>query len=180
MNDQYQLYTNEVREIAASTPRCKELKTNGYPGVLSFMLLDEADEPARIQVYCNSGTVGVCRVLNNQVREIFQRKCTLRQIKEIFHQPMVLASVDPGIFDDVEQEEGRNPESDRDNVKSLRKDEQLVGLGLDIVSSEFDTLMAHFKSLVRERHREEKYQEEVQYRNQIQQQRNRNPNIPRK
>ncbi len=182
--DPNQLFPKDVRRIAASVPRCKEMKTNGHPDVLSFMLIDEMDEPARIQVYCTTGTIGVCRVVCREVREIFHRKCTLRQVHEIFNCPMDLPNVDPDMFN-AERQDERNPRdgnhddhrADRDNRNDLQKDGQMVDVGLTILASEFDNLMSHFKSLLRERQRKEKRLEEMELAKQRQLQQNLNPRM---
>lgn len=162
--EKFELSPRDIRRIAVSLSRCKELKTKVDSSILSFMLIDEMDEPARIQVYCQSGTVGTCRVLNGEVREIFQRKCTIHQVQEIFNQPMSLPNVDPEIFK-IEPQEERQPRNeahnDQDtridmNTLCLQKDEEMVDLGLNILASEFDSLMSHFKAIIRDKQRSQR------------------------
>ncbi len=150
--------------------------TEACPDILCFLLVDMMDEPCRIQVYCRSGTVGTCRVLNGEVREIFQRKCTLRQVHEIFHQPMLLPNVDPETFghpDEEDEDEEREPKnqhhygSNHDNGKqlnreSLLRDEQMVDIGLSILASEFDGLMSNFKSILNSKQKQEENEHELQ------------------
>ncbi len=167
------LSPKEVRKIAASIPNCKEIKSNGRSDILSFMLMDSLGEPARIQVYCQSGTVGTCRVLNGEVREIFERKCNLRQVLEFFSQPSKLPNVDENVFrfdkkkeDKRHQQNGnaddgtKGDDSDMVDMAALKHDEQIVDLGLSILAGEFDNLMSNFKSLLRERQREEQHMQE--------------------
>jgi len=180
------LSPNDIRKIAANVPNCQELQTEACPDILCFLLVDMMDEPCRIQVYCRSGTVGTCRVLNNEVREIFQRKCNLRQVHEIFHQPMLLPNVDPKTFNDNDNDEEREPKNHhrsdnagdnmndpnrKTNRKTLIQDEQMVDIGLTILASEFDSLMYNFKSILRDRERHEEHHElELQQYAHVQQQ----------
>jgi hypothetical protein len=170
-NEQYLLLApKDVRKLAASVLNCKEIKSKGHPDVLSFLLIDGADEPARIQVYCKTATLGICRVLNEEVREIFHRKCTLRQVHEIFNQPSELTKIDPTVFNNLDIHEERQPRNSHEKSEnanaasrlSLVKDEQMLDVGGTILASEFDNLMSHFKTLLRERQREEKIIEDIE------------------
>lgn len=184
------LTPNDVRKIAITAPDCREVKTKGFPDILSFMVSDAMGEPARIQVYCRTGTVGTCRVMNGEVREIYQRKCTLRQVHEIFKQPMELPNVDAGKFGtdaDVERQSRDDDSYDDDNDENstrelnrterltLQKDDQMVDIGLTILASEFDGLMSNFKSLLRDRQRREKQMEAMELAQERQRQQNMSP-----
>lgn len=89
-----------VREISPTIPGCREIKSRSS-SILSFMVstLDDKGhrEPARIHVYCKTGTVGVCRVLNNQVRESFKQKCNLKTVERLLREPPELTNIDPEV-----------------------------------------------------------------------------------
>jgi hypothetical protein len=185
-SNQLMISPRDVRKLASNVSNCKEMKSNEYPDILSFLRIDALGEPARIQVYCRTGTVGTCRVVNEEVREIFQRKCTLRQVHEILSQPMDLPTVDPDMFDDIDVDEERQPKGtitykneegadSREDRELLKKDEQVVDIGLTILASEFDHLMSNFKSLLRDRQRREKKIEDLEAAKERQRQMNQNP-----
>ena len=82
--------------IRLHLPKHKKVQTP--PIILSFLVRDptaiqKADIVARIHVYCNTGTVGVCRVHNDQVREMFFRTCSLKRVEQIMKSPPPLRNV---------------------------------------------------------------------------------------
>lgn len=168
------LSPKDVRNIAAGIP-CREIKSKRQSDILSFLLKDTTGEPARVNVYCQSGTVGTCRVLNGEVREMFVRKCTLRQVHEILSEPIQLPNVDQNVtYDHEKEQEEREPGDDacddensteekkRAHMASLKDDELKVDVGLSILANEFDNLMTNFKSLSSERQMREKAMEKNQ------------------
>mmetsp|Transcript_6368 Transcript_6368/g.8069 ORF Transcript_6368/g.8069 Transcript_6368/m.8069 type:complete len:269 (-) Transcript_6368:4145-4951(-) len=166
-NEEILLSPKDVRRIAATVPDCTEIQQKDTSNILSFIVIDSKNEPIRLQIYCNTATASTCRILNGEVREIFQRKCTLRQVHQIFNQPLTLPTADPRMFDSAEENEEREPSDsynegsdetmmhsiNKVDKKTLRRDEDLVDIGISILAGEFDSLMSHFKSLIRDRKR---------------------------
>jgi hypothetical protein len=103
-----------VRKVAKTVPGCIELGSLEDGTVLSFLVgLDQQpDTPslslsylvglgqqpntstlARINIYTATGTIGTCRVLQGQVREIFKRNVSsLNVLKRTLTHPPNLAS----------------------------------------------------------------------------------------
>jgi hypothetical protein len=88
-----------VRKLAKTVPGCRESGSLEDDSVLSFLVgLDQQTNTsalARINVYTTTGTIGTCRVLQGQVREIFKRNVSsLNVLKKSLTHPPNLTSVD--------------------------------------------------------------------------------------
>mmetsp|Transcript_7173 Transcript_7173/g.10279 ORF Transcript_7173/g.10279 Transcript_7173/m.10279 type:complete len:561 (-) Transcript_7173:45-1727(-) len=63
----------------------------------------EEKNVARVNVYCRTGTVGICRVLNGEVREMFRPNCSLKAVESILRDPPMLINVIAKQFIDEEE-----------------------------------------------------------------------------
>ena len=185
-DDEPKLKLSAVRERAMSVPGCKELSTGSDidddddddddPRVVSF-LVDRSDSVttggnegrsvattpgvARVNVYYQTGTVGTCRVLNGEVREIFRKHTSLDALERILRHPPTLVSIDERLvsLDDINEEystgritDGRSAADDlaaSEDAKEvrIRKDIELADVGLAILISETEKLSSHLQSL---------------------------------
>ena len=66
----------DVRYIANAIPYCEELKNPQAANILSFIISKKPD-PARIQVFCETGTIATLRVFDGSVRHIFNKKLAI-------------------------------------------------------------------------------------------------------
>lgn len=89
-----------VRKVAQEIPSCREFGSLEDDSVLSFVFV-EKNNVARINVYTNSGTIGTCRVLNGQVREIFKRNVSsTNALKRILSSPPTITTMKESSFDE--------------------------------------------------------------------------------
>jgi len=161
-----------VREIASTISGCHEIKSKSL-NILSFMIspLDNKGrrEPARIQVYCTTGTVGVCRVLNKQVRQLFKQKCNLKTVEKLLREPPELTPIDPEVvFHSNEDTAGcqimpyacgamKDMEPAETGIKSisptlkvdLLRDAERMDIALTILAGENQSIVSHLTSLRR-------------------------------
>ena len=124
------------------------------------------DNVARINVYYQTGTVATCRVLNGQVRQTLQRRCTLDAVERILRDPPRLTRIDATIVaDDVADTATANAAAATATVadsatrksnssqeeRILRRDIDLADTGLAIMAAELDWLQTH-AALLEEAH----------------------------
>ncbi len=114
---QFLLSPQEVRRVGKKAPNCSEVKSN-LPHVLSFLLSTEPD-PARIEVYCDSGTVSTLRIFNGCIRHILERNCSIKRVEEICRNPPKLS------LTELDKELNLNQEIKLQKTKSLRSSPEL-------------------------------------------------------
>jgi hypothetical protein len=95
-----------VRKCAERVHGCREVATCGE-NVLSFMVgLESKDKAklARINVYVETGTIGTCRVMGEQVREVFRRNvANVEAVEKYLRDPPNLTQIDPALMPDIDQ-----------------------------------------------------------------------------
>ncbi len=136
---------SDVRKIAQLTPHCVELRqVKKHAHVLSFLKATEP-EPARIQIYLDSGTVVILRVLNGAVRHIFIPKCKLKKLEQIFKDPQTLSLTD---MDQQLQLDKTTKTSTNNNTTPMTED-FLLEVGEAVLAAESQALKAHYQSLTK-------------------------------
>jgi len=173
-----------VRDLASDIPECYELKTKVH-NTVSFIVTSASSSkdnskkgPARVQVYCKTGTVGICRVLNQQVRVTFQQRCNLRAVERLLRQPPELTFINPeALHVNNTQLSGstghgrKNPNEQNSHVISdvvtndkvineqkkndiLLRDAESVDIVLAIIAGQRQNLISHVTSFRLEKERE--------------------------
>jgi hypothetical protein len=129
---------SDVREIAQQTPNCVEISQKKHANILSFLKATEPD-PARIQIYVDTGTVVILRVLNGSVRHIFIPKCKLRKLEMIFKDPQELSLTDMDSQLQLDH-------TSKAKIPALT-DDLLLEIGEAVLAAESEALNSHYKSL---------------------------------
>jgi hypothetical protein len=95
-----------VRKCAERVHGCREVATCGE-NVLSFMVgLESKDKAklARLNVYLETGTIGTCRVMGEQVREVFRKNvANIDAVEKYLRDPPNLTQIDPLLMPDIDQ-----------------------------------------------------------------------------
>jgi len=138
-----ELSKKDVRRIANKIPNCTEVKSKSSVNVLSFLKSTErADHhPARIQVYCDTGTVITLRVFNGAIRQIFQRNCTLEVVGVILKNPPELSLIN------LDEQLKLGQESSESSCNCNDSDGHMLEIGETILAAESEALKAHYFSL---------------------------------
>lgn len=82
------LTVDAVRKRAETIPHCETLSESANS--VCFML---PNVPARVTVYCDTGTVATTRVLNSEARHVFRKQNSLDMVEKILRNPPELASI---------------------------------------------------------------------------------------
>eukprot|EP00544_Gedaniella_sp_CCMP2646_P012528 CAMPEP_0202482064 /NCGR_PEP_ID=MMETSP1361-20130828/1515_1 /ASSEMBLY_ACC=CAM_ASM_000849 /TAXON_ID=210615 /ORGANISM="Staurosira complex sp., Strain CCMP2646" /LENGTH=374 /DNA_ID=CAMNT_0049109785 /DNA_START=84 /DNA_END=1208 /DNA_ORIENTATION=- len=132
-----------VRKTARAVPGCVEDSSLEGDTVMSFLVgLDSKDTAnlARINVYTVTGTIGTCRVLEGQVREIFKRNVSsVSALKRMLTNPPLLTTVGDTLNDGAAAGGGN---------ESLPDKMELAEVGMCILLSDKEKLQHHLESCV--------------------------------
>ena len=130
----------EVRKTARTVHGCREDGSSKDDTAMSFLVgLDSNNvkDLARVNVYTVTGTIGTCRVLQGQVREIFKRNVSsLNALKRTLAHPPTLTTV-------VETPDGTAGANESLPVKS-----ELAEVGMCILLSEREKLQHHLEAAI--------------------------------
>lgn len=154
-----------VRERSKSIPGCKELKNakDPYGTTISFLLQPtteageesktqekENKQPVRVNVFCDTGTIGTAKVIDGQVRQTFRRNVTSLDVLERYlRQPEgPIEEFDHliGVTDtdtDSEEEE----EKEDTGAPDFKKGIDLADVGLCILEAEHEKLSKHLRQI---------------------------------
>lgn len=102
-----------------------------FVDVLSF-LVDDESSLARVDVYCESGTVMTCRAVEApdeaagaSVRRVVRRRCNIGALRRIFADPPSITQIDPGIVSEEEESKStREPSPVRINRTARLMEQQ--------------------------------------------------------
>ena len=139
------LRVKDIRKIAAKT-NCKEVtEKSGYSHVLSFLNL-AAPNPARVQIYTDTGTCVILRIVNGTIRPVFfKSKCTVKDVERILKDtPDLNLVISASQIDDFNQNEV---------VSSGWIDGYMLEIGETILAARSQALKAHHCTLKRDRER---------------------------
>jgi hypothetical protein len=92
--------------------------------------MSDLSDPARIIVYCDTGTVAISRVVHlnggeKDVRQIFRRKCTISDVENILQSPPRLTILDESILSDqsgTPREDEKENQNDSKHHKHMSKE----------------------------------------------------------
>ena len=99
--------------------------------VMCFLVEEDGGASvARINVYYQTGTVAICRVLlNGEIRQVFRRRCTLAGVERILRNPpqLTLVGLSASLVDESAYEvDGDSADSDQQgDVKELQRERKL-------------------------------------------------------
>ena len=98
--------------------------------VMCFLVEEDGGASvARINVYYQTGTVAICRVLNGEVRQVFRRRCTLAGVERILRNPpqLTLVGLSASLVDESAYEvDGVSADSDQQgDIKELQREQKL-------------------------------------------------------
>ena len=80
MPSEIRLHPEAIRQRAQSIQECREIAFSEELKVLSFLVSKDTESEtskeqiARVNIYYQTGTVGVCHVIHNEIREYFHKK----------------------------------------------------------------------------------------------------------
>ena len=132
----------DVRAIARPIPTCREMplpsrySTPPNPNIVSILVYEheskakgntlcDLSDPARVIVYCDTGTVAILRVLHlngggEDVRQIFRTKCSISDVENILQSPPKLTILDESILKD---QSGAPREDEKENENEFRSNQ---------------------------------------------------------
>ncbi len=138
---------SDVRKIALGTPNCVEIRPpKHHPNILSFLKITEPD-PARIQIYVDTGTVVILRVLNGSVRHMFIPKCKFKKLESIFKDPQELSLTDLNQLQKVDNTNGSANVPNDEKGSTTMTDDVLLEIGETVLAAESEALKSHYTSL---------------------------------
>lgn len=134
-----------VRRRGLDMPLCELIPVRGEPGVVSFLVNQEA----RVTIYCDTGTVSIGRVATWEkkptIRRIFRRNVTQLDVVERFlRDPPHLTSIDSSLM--IHDEELNTNENIK-QIKSLQSNLELMDVGIAILEGEREKLKDHVQYL---------------------------------
>ena len=74
MPSEIRLHPDAIRQRAQSIQECREIAYSDELKVISFLVSNSEKQIARVNVYYQTGTVGVCHVIHKEIREYFHKK----------------------------------------------------------------------------------------------------------
>ena len=204
------LNPSAVRERSLSVPGCQEIHScgggggkNGTETILNFLVVtptknstaavaagttslllsssSSSSQPARITVFCDTGTIGTARVLDGKIRQKFRRNVdSLDVVERLLTFPEGPAEINEQLIgmNDREDEKGNSVDASINFQKEL----ELADVGLCILEGEREKLTKHFQQLEEIKEEEEenlqnlviknhrKHQKQLQLQLQLQQQ----------
>ena len=148
ITSQWKLDPDAVRRRAQSIAGCREVHSHATSGVqppphvVTFLVglreIRDVNQLARVTVFADTGTIGVCRVLRGEVRQIFRRNViSLDVVERYLRQPPKLTTIDHklvGLGDDRKQ-------------PTLRSEIELAEVGVAILGAEKEKLESHLASI---------------------------------
>jgi len=177
------LNRNAVRERSLSIPGCKEINvdSNGSSTTVTFLVVaannptvsssdGKQNQPARITIFCDTGTIGTARVLDGKVRQTFRRNVnSLDVVERLLTFPEGPIEIDENLIGIHDDEIDNNLHSISDENKEptninidYQKEVELADVGLCILEGEREKLTKHLRHLeVEEEEEEEKMQQQV-------------------
>jgi len=129
MIKRFKLPRRAVRRIAKRYSKSEEIPSN-LSNVLSFLVRTQT-EACRVQVYLDTATAVVMRVLNDEVRHVFHRNCSEKKLQEIFRNPTELTMI---------------------NADGMETEREILDFGSTILAVESETLKSHYSDIVEDDH----------------------------
>lgn len=173
----WKLDPEAVRRRANGIEGCKEVPCNlNIRHQISYLVGLENDDKhqarnvtnlARVTIFADTGTVGICRVLNGEIRQVFKRNiATLDGVERILKQPPPLTVIDKnivGLTDDDDDDDNDDNDNDQENNKStgnnknkkakmsqsqmIRTEIELADVGIAILQGEKEKLENHLTAI---------------------------------
>mmetsp|Transcript_6832 Transcript_6832/g.19780 ORF Transcript_6832/g.19780 Transcript_6832/m.19780 type:complete len:723 (-) Transcript_6832:930-3098(-) len=160
-----------VRERSKAIPGCRELRnhlnSDPFSKTVIFLIMTPSPLsgdnhhgkenatptllPTRVNVFCDTGTIGTARVVDGQVRQTFRRNVTsLDVVERLLRHPEGPVEIQPSLIGTTDgPEEQRSRVVDVNNIK--REDAQKAGefadVGLCILEGEREKLVKHLRHL---------------------------------
>ena len=113
--------------------------------VMCFLVEEDGGASvARINVYYQTGTVAICRVLNGEIRQVFRRRCTLAGVERILRNPpqLTLVGLSASLVDESAYEvDGDSADSDVKELqreRKLHRDIEICDTGMAILQGELE------------------------------------------
>ncbi|VEU44538.1 unnamed protein product [Pseudo-nitzschia multistriata] len=160
-----------VRERSKAIQGCRELKNHRnmdpFSTTISFLITPPSEDnngkenkapsqavmPFRVNVYCDTGTVGTSRVIDGKVRQTFRRNITsLDVVERLLRQPEGPVEIGPsliGMTDSIEDSSHMNGNKDWTKSDYL-KGVELADVGFCILDGEREKLEKHLRQLEEE------------------------------
>lgn len=128
-------------------PLCEEIPVRGGPGIVSFLVNQEA----RVTIYCETGTVSIGRIAmwenKPTIRRIFRRNVTELDVVERFlRDPPCLTSIDSSLMI-IQEDDQESRDENIKQVKSLQSNLELMDIGIAILEGEREKLKEHVQHL---------------------------------
>ena len=143
--DEWKLEPKAVIKRALSIDGCKHIAPTKDDAIetsplLSFLVgMDRRDveQLARIYVFCDTGTVAICRILLGEVRKTFRKHVSsLDAVERILREPPALTTIDDSLV-----------ALNKTNDTSLKAELELADVGIAILQGEREKLVHHLESI---------------------------------
>jgi hypothetical protein len=157
---QQQLKLNPVavRERSKAIPSCNEIPGQQNETIVSFMILNNNEDDAtagaaRVDVFCDSGTVGTSRVLQGKARQHFRRNVTsLDVVEKLLRYPEGPTQINEtliGLTDDevLAESNAMDLATRLSSPTTVQKELELADVGLAILRGEREKLEKHWHQL---------------------------------
>ncbi|KAL3942295.1 MAG: hypothetical protein SGARI_000315 [Bacillariaceae sp.] len=149
---QLQLNPSAVRERSKAISTCHEVPAQGQ-NIVSF-LVEEEQSAARVNIFCDTGTIGTSRVLQGGVvRQSFRRNVTsLDVVEKLLRYPEGPTQINETLIgltdDDDDSQENRGDVATRlSSPTTVQKELELADVGLAILQGEREKLEKHLHQL---------------------------------
>ena len=108
----------------------------------------QALQLARVTVFCDTGTVGICRVLNGQVRQTFRRNVNnLDAVERLLRHPPQLTKIDNSLILGDDDDDDDEEDSGTTKEYSIQSQIELAEVGLAILQGEKEKLEQHLTAI---------------------------------
>ena len=159
-----------VRERSKSIPGCKEIGVVDNTTLIFLVAVaskpssdtKQNQQPARITIFCDSGTIGTARVLDGTVRQTFRRNVnSLDVVERLLTFPEGPVEINENLIGIHDEENNSNENKSPSTMKiNYQKEVELADVGLCILEGEREKLTKHLRQLDEMKEEEEEKQQQ--------------------
>jgi hypothetical protein len=157
-----------VRERSKSIPGCKEIGVADNTTLIFLVVAPKSsdgkqNQPARITIFCDSGTIGTAKLLDGTVRQTFRRNVnSLDVVERLLTFPEGPVEINEHLIGIQDEENNTNENKDPSIIKIInyQKEVELADVGLCILEGEREKLTKHLRQLDEMKEEEEEQQQQ--------------------
>lgn len=161
-----------VRERSKAIPNCKEIKPRAanndpFSTTISFLITppkeDKENLPVRVNVFCDTGTIGTAKVVDGKVRQSFRRNVTsLDVLERLLRHPEGAVAIEPSLIGMTDNESKTTTMKTPRTKEDFQKDTELTDAGLCILEGEREKLEKHLRHLKEEEGNQRQHPPEIE------------------